>query len=73
MKFSMAAIVRSVCIIMLLLAPPVFAQGTLRDAVESAWARQPSNQAQPARAEEFAAKRDAAQALFPGAAQPGRR
>ena len=38
---------------------------SLRDAVEAAWARQPAYQAQPARAEEFAAKRDAAQALFP--------
>ena len=47
------------------LAPPVCADGTLRDAVERAWARQPVYQAQPARAEEFAAKRDAAQALFP--------
>lgn len=47
------------------LAPPVYAAGTLRDAVERAWARQPVYQAQPARAEEFAAKRDAAQALFP--------
>jgi cobalt-zinc-cadmium efflux system outer membrane protein len=47
------------------LAPPVCAAGTLRDAVERAWARQPAYQAQPARAEEFAAKRDAAQALFP--------
>ena len=50
---------------MLLLAPPVYAEGTLRDAVERAWARQPAYQAQPARAEEFAAKRDAAQAWFP--------
>ena len=55
----------SVCIILLLLAPPLFAQGTLRDAVERAWARQPSYQAKAARAEEFAAKRDATQALFP--------
>jgi cobalt-zinc-cadmium efflux system outer membrane protein len=46
-------------------APPVYADGTLRDAVERAWARQPAYQAQPARSEEFAAKRDAAQALFP--------
>jgi cobalt-zinc-cadmium efflux system outer membrane protein len=65
MTFSTAVAGRSVCIIMLLLAPPAFADGTLRDAVERAWARQPANQAQPARAEEFAAKRDAAQALFP--------
>jgi cobalt-zinc-cadmium efflux system outer membrane protein len=55
----------SVFIITLLLAPPVCADGTLRDAVEHAWARQPAYQAQPARAEEFAAKSDAAQALFP--------
>ncbi len=47
------------------LAPPAYAAGTLRDAVERAWARQPAYQAQMARAEEFAAKRDAAQALFP--------
>src|SRR2546430_2605906 len=52
-------------IVLLLLAPPVCAEGTLRDAVERAWERQPTYQAQPARAEEFAAKRDAAQALFP--------
>lgn len=56
---------RIVFIVILLLAPPVCADGTLRDAVERAWARQPAYQAQPARAEEFAAKRDAAQALFP--------
>ena len=56
---------RIVCIIMLLLALPVYAEGALRDAVERAWARQPAYRAQPARAEEFAAKRDAAQALFP--------
>jgi len=62
---SATAIGRTVCISMLLLAPPVCADGTLRDAVERAWARQPAYQAQPARAEEFAAKRDAAQALFP--------
>jgi cobalt-zinc-cadmium efflux system outer membrane protein len=47
------------------LAPPAYAESTLRDAVERAWARQPAYQAQAARAEEFAAKRDAAQALFP--------
>ena len=46
------------------LALPAHAQ-SLRDAVEAAWARQPAYQAQPARAEEYAAKRDAAQALFP--------
>lgn len=65
MTCSRATTGRSVCIMLLLFAPPVFADGTLRDAVESAWARQPANQARPARAEEFAAKRDAAQALFP--------
>ena len=46
------------------LALPAHAQ-SLRDAVEAAWARQPAYQAQPARAEEYAAKSDAAQALFP--------
>ncbi|MEP6609546.1 MAG: TolC family protein [Burkholderiaceae bacterium] len=57
---------RSVYIIVLLvLAPPVYADSTLRDAVERAWERQPTYQAQPARAEEFAAKHDAARALFP--------
>ena len=45
-------------------ALPAHAQ-SLRDAVEAAWMRQPLAQARPARAEEFAAKRDAAQALFP--------
>jgi cobalt-zinc-cadmium efflux system outer membrane protein len=43
---------------------PAHAQ-SLRDAVEAAWMRQPLAQARPARAEEFAARRDAAQALFP--------
>ncbi len=56
---------RILIIFLLLLAPPVCADDTLRDAVERAWARQPVYQAQSARAEEFAAKRDAAQALFP--------
>jgi cobalt-zinc-cadmium efflux system outer membrane protein len=56
---------RSVCIIMLLLALPVYAEGTLRDAVERAWGRQPTARAQPARSEEFAAKREAAEAPFP--------
>ena len=57
---------RSVCIILLLLvAPPVCADGALRDAVERAWERQPAQKAQSARADEFAAKRAAAQALFP--------
>lgn len=57
---------RSVYIIMLLLlATPVYADSTLRDAVERAWERQPVHKAQSARADEFAAKRDAAQALFP--------
>jgi outer membrane protein, heavy metal efflux system len=59
---------RSVYIIMLLLlAPPVWADATLRDAVERAWERQPAYQVQSARADEFAAKRAAAQALFPEA------
>ncbi len=52
-------------LILLLLAPPAHAEDTLRDAVERAWARQPAYQAKSARAEEFAAKSDAAQALFP--------
>jgi len=52
-------------VLLLLLAPPVYAEGTLRDAVERAWERQPAHKAQSARADEFAAKRDAAQALFP--------
>lgn len=51
--------------ILLLLAPPLHAEGTLRDAVERAWVRQPGYLARAARAEELAAKRDAAQALFP--------
>ena len=46
------------------MALPAHAQ-SLRDAVEAAWMRQPLAQARPARAEEFAAKRDSAQALFP--------
>jgi cobalt-zinc-cadmium efflux system outer membrane protein len=44
---------------------PAHAEVTLRGAVERAWARQPSARAEPARSEEFAAKREAAQALFP--------
>jgi cobalt-zinc-cadmium efflux system outer membrane protein len=51
-------------LVLLLACVPLSAQ-TLRDAVERAWARQPANQAQSARVEEFTAKRDAAQALFP--------
>ena len=43
---------------------PAHAQ-SLRDAVERAWARQPASRAQPARSDEFAAKREAAEALFP--------
>jgi len=46
------------------MALPAHAQ-SLRDAVEAAWMRQPLAQARAARAEEFAARRDAAQALFP--------
>jgi cobalt-zinc-cadmium efflux system outer membrane protein len=53
-----------IALVLLLACVPLSAQ-TLRDAVERAWARQPVNQAQPARTEEFAAKRDAAQAWFP--------
>ena len=53
-----------IALVLLLACVPLSAQ-TLRDAVERAWLRQPANQAQTARAEEFAAKRDAAQALFP--------
>jgi outer membrane protein, heavy metal efflux system len=56
---------KSICMMMLLLAPPVYADSTLRDAVERAWERQPAHKAQSARGDEFAAKRDAAQALFP--------
>ena len=56
---------RILVMILLLLAPPTHTEGTLRDAVERAWARQPGAQAQPARSEEFAAKREAAEALFP--------
>ncbi len=57
---------RRILIIFLLLAAlPAYAQDTLREAVERAWARQPAARAQPARAEEFAAKRNAAEALFP--------
>lgn len=53
-----------IALVLLLASGPLSAQ-TLRDAVERAWVRQPANLAQPARAEEFAAKRDAARALFP--------
>ena len=56
---------RSLCIFLLLLALPAYPEGTLRDAVERAWARQPAARAQPARAEEFVARRDAAGAAFP--------
>jgi len=56
---------RSLCIFLLLLSPPVLAAGTLREAIERAWERQPAAQARPARAEEFAAKREAARAAFP--------
>jgi cobalt-zinc-cadmium efflux system outer membrane protein len=56
---------RILVLILLLLTPTAYAEETLRYAVERAWARQPAYQAQPARAEEFAAKSDAAQALFP--------
>ncbi len=56
---------RGLCIFLLLLAPPVLAAGTLREAIERAWERQPAAQARPARAEEFAAKQEAARAAFP--------
>ncbi len=56
---------RILIIFLLLVTLPAYAQGTLREAVERAWARQPGAQAQPARTEEFAAKREAAGALFP--------
>ncbi len=57
---------RRILIIFLLpVALPAYAEDTLRDAVERAWARQPAAHAQPARTEEFAAKGDAAQSLFP--------
>jgi len=56
---------RILAIFLLLLAPLAHAEDTLRDAVERAWARQPAYQAKSARAEELAAKSDAAQALFP--------
>jgi cobalt-zinc-cadmium efflux system outer membrane protein len=52
-------------LILLLLTPPTHAEETLRDAVERAWARQPAARAQPARSEEFTAKGEATQALFP--------
>ena len=50
---------------LLLLSPSILAAGTLREAIERAWARQPAFQAQPARTEEFAAKHNATQAWFP--------
>lgn len=66
MTSSSASALCGVCAtILLLLAPPLHAEGTLRDAVERAWVRQPGYLARAARAEELAAKRDAAQALFP--------
>lgn len=66
MTLSKASVAGGLCTtVLLLLAPPLFAEGTLRDAVERAWERQPVYQAGAARAEEFAAKREAAQALFP--------
>ena len=42
------------------------AQRGLRDALEAAWARQPQALAKEARAEEFAARRSAAEAFLPG-------
>ena len=56
---------RSLCIFLLLLSPPVLAAGTLREAIERAWERQPAAQARPARTEEFTAKQEAARAAFP--------
>ena len=56
---------RILIIFLLLVALPAYAQDTLREAVERAWARQPAARAQAARAEEFAAKRNAAESLFP--------
>ncbi|MEK7876317.1 MAG: transporter, partial [Pseudomonadota bacterium] len=50
---------------MLLLPSQVPAAGTLREAIERAWERQPAAQARPARAEEFTAKQEAARAAFP--------
>ena len=56
---------RCLILVMLVASLPAHSAETLREAVERAWARQPAYQAQPARAEEFAAKRDATQAWFP--------
>ena len=56
---------RILYLFLLLLSPPVLAAGTLREAVERAWERQPAAQAKPARAEEFTAKQEAARAAFP--------
>ena len=56
---------RILFIVFPLLALPAHADGTLRDAVERAWARQPAAHAQPARSEEFAARREAADWTFP--------
>ncbi len=56
---------RSLIFIVFTLALPAHAADTLREAVERAWARQPAAQAQRTRAEEFAARRDAAGAAFP--------
>ena len=52
-------------IFLLLLSPPLLAAGTLREAIERAWERQPAAQAKPARVEEFTAKQEAARAAFP--------
>jgi cobalt-zinc-cadmium efflux system outer membrane protein len=61
---SLGISMRLLVALMVGMALPAHAQ-SLRDAVEAAWMRQPLAQARAARAEEFAAKRDAAQALFP--------
>lgn len=64
---------RVVCLLPPLLAalitmvtPSACAQSSLRDAFEAAWRRAPQAQAAEARAEEFAARRQAAEAFLPG-------
>ncbi|MFN0162888.1 MAG: TolC family protein [Burkholderiales bacterium] len=49
-----------------LMTPTVSAQASLRDAFEAAWRRAPQAQAAEARADEFAARRRAAEAFLPG-------
>ena len=48
------------------LALPANATGTLRDAVERAWARQPAARAQPARSAEFADQSGGPATSLPG-------